>query len=155
MFLILEPRESFDEQFKKNKFKIKKISADGNCMFRAISYQLDGSESFHQSYRKLAWEYIRNNSIEYSDVMNTLVADISPDHADSDNQTLAQFYLDYLKKDGSYGDDLCLGALSKILNVKFVIFRTDNDVSYTIGDGSDKSILLLYDKEKAHYDCLV
>lgn len=36
--------------------ELQDVKKDGNCLFRSISYQLEGNEDYHHKYRKLAAE---------------------------------------------------------------------------------------------------
>ena len=42
------------------------VTADGNCMFRALAHQLCGSEEYHIQLRSMLLQVIQNNHDTYS-----------------------------------------------------------------------------------------
>jgi hypothetical protein len=54
-------RAAVDEQLKKLKLSTRDVSGDGNCLFRAISYAIYGSEDSHHKIRALVANYVNNN----------------------------------------------------------------------------------------------
>ena len=53
--------KSLSGQLKDLGLQIKNIDSDGNCLFRAISHQLENTESNHLFYRKAACEYMKEH----------------------------------------------------------------------------------------------
>lgn len=45
-------------EFEKNNLVMKEVGGDGNCLFRAVSDQLYGEETFHGEIRQLCMRYI-------------------------------------------------------------------------------------------------
>lgn len=43
--------EDFDKELEHLRLKLKDVSGDGNCLFRSIADQLDGTENTHQYLR--------------------------------------------------------------------------------------------------------
>ena len=77
------------------------VDGDGNCLFRSISDQLHGEESFHKEYRKLAVENIKKNQDFYSMFLE-------------DGQSLEK-HIKNMSEDGTWGGDFELVALSQEL----------------------------------------
>jgi hypothetical protein len=57
--------KKFTEQLSKIGLELRDITGDGNCLFRALSDQLDGNESNHLTYRKQVCDYMRQNRDEF------------------------------------------------------------------------------------------
>ena len=85
-------------QLKKASLKLKKIDADGNSMFRAISDQQLGLDFMHIFYRAKAVEYIRENKDLYEEFI--------PDGKSFDD------YCDWMSRDNVWGGELELHALA-------------------------------------------
>lgn len=77
---------------------IKKSTGDGNCLFRSISDQLYGDEKYHEQIRKVCMDYIALERTFFSDYV---VEDIDQ-------------YIETKRKDGEWGDDVEVQALSEI-----------------------------------------
>ena len=77
---------------------IKRSDGDGNCLFRSVSDQLYGDEQYHSQIRKLCMDYINFQKGFFQDYV---IGDI-------------ENYIETKRKDGEWGDDLELQALSEI-----------------------------------------
>jgi hypothetical protein len=66
----------FSEQLAKIGLALRDISGDGNCLFRALCDQLEGSESNHLTYRKSVCEYMRKNRLEFEPFVAALAEEI-------------------------------------------------------------------------------
>lgn len=64
------------EYLEKYQFKEKKMKADGNCQFRALSDQLFGTENSYLEVRKAISDWLRQNgrTFDIDDEGTTLVA---------------------------------------------------------------------------------
>ena len=69
---------------------MKNIGGDGNCLFRSISDQLYGQETFHQQIRQLCMKYILHEKVFFQ---NYIVEDVEE-------------YVERKSKDGEWGDDI-------------------------------------------------
>lgn len=49
----------------KQNYQIKKMVGDGNCLFRALSYYIHGTQGSHNRVRQQVVEYIYNNWNRY------------------------------------------------------------------------------------------
>lgn len=79
------------EQLNEKGLEIKEMKSDGNCMFRAISDQLYGTEIYHQDLRRFAMEYIQLEKEFFQDFI--LSGDVEK-------------YVEYKSKDGVWGDNI-------------------------------------------------
>jgi OTU domain-containing protein 3 len=83
------------------------MGSDGNCLFRAISDQLEGDEKFHRKYRQDAYDFIEQNKEQYAPFIE-------------DDETIDQ-YLSDLIKDGIWGGQIELQALSLKYSFNFIV----------------------------------
>lgn len=89
---------AFELIMNKKNFRIKKIIGDGNCLFRAISDQVYGTEDNHQIIREKCVEFI------------ILKKNFFKDFIDGDFDE----YVEEKKHLGEWGDDVEIEALSEI-----------------------------------------
>lgn len=54
---------------------IREITGDGNCLFRALSDQIEGNENQHLVYRKLVCQYIKQNQDNFEPFLPALIHD--------------------------------------------------------------------------------
>lgn len=110
----------------------------GNCLFDAISYGLYRNINKSLDLRKAAVKYIKSHE---SFFLNFLEVDIDE-------------YINEMAKPGTYGDELILVSLSKLLKVKIIVINhLTKKIINTYKNGSYK-IYLLYNSEYEHYDYL-
>lgn len=88
--------------------RIRDVASDGNCLFRAIAVSCGELESYHSTLRERAVEYLRENRDEFSLFFEEGTYD----------SHLAQ-----LKKNGVWGDHLCLVALSRVLDAQIFVHQ--------------------------------
>lgn len=53
--------EDFNHEIEFMRVKLRDVAGDGNCLFRSIADQLDGSEGTHAFLREEACKYMLNN----------------------------------------------------------------------------------------------
>lgn len=100
---------------------------DGNCQFRAISYELYGSQSYHYIVRDKVIQHLRSNSDTFSFYVGE----------ESD-------WIQYLKKmsmDRTWGDELTITAASQVFAVNIHVITTEKSnwlLHYGTDDGGDK-----------------
>ena len=70
------------------------VEGDGNCLFRAISDQIYGTEKFHRYIRKITMDYIE---IEKDFFVNYIVGENNNDFEN---------YVKWKREDGVWGDDV-------------------------------------------------
>ena len=85
----------------------KKIKGDGNCQFRAVADQLWGDEE------------------KYNDVKLCAIHDLETNHSrDPEFMWPASEddgYIDRLKRNGTYGDDLTLHAIANDMGIRIIV----------------------------------
>lgn len=106
IILNKEQELHFINLMKKNDFEIKIISGDGNCLFRAISDQVYGSEEHHNIIREKCMDYI----VVLKRFFSLFI------EGDFDN------YIKEKRKSGIWGDDIELEAMSEIYNRPIEIY---------------------------------
>ena len=94
--------------------RVKEMGADGNCMFRSLSDQLEGHEKLHMKYRQEAVTFIEEHKEEYAPFIE-------------DEETVEQ-YLAELQKDGTWGGQMELQALSNIYRFNYIVHQVDNPI---------------------------
>jgi hypothetical protein len=87
---------------------------DGNCLFRAVSYQLFRAQTYHSQLRRLAVRHIEEHKSEYM-----------PYFEDDDNFST---YVDRMSTPGTWGDEITLHSLSSHfgVNIHVITSTTDN-----------------------------
>ena len=88
------------------------MGTDGNCMFRALSDQLKGTEIYHVDYRTECADYIEENQELYKFFIE--------DDEDIDD------YIKWIRKDARWGGQLEMNALAQIHNFNVVVHQVDN-----------------------------
>jgi len=110
--------------------------SDGNCLFRALSDQLNGNENDHKQYRKSIVNYMKVN---HEDFAPFYIGDFDK-------------YLIKMGKDAEWGGNLELIAISKCYKVDIIIHQLDAakyEILYPFGNAL-RSIHLAY-TEGRHY----
>jgi len=106
-----EKFNQFQEFLKSKGLYMRDVEGDGNCLFRAISDQMIGDESMHEQYRLMAVDYIKSRKEYFA--MFLQEGENIDDHITA------------MSKDGVWGGDFELVALSEVLGVKFCIHTKD------------------------------
>ena len=83
---------------------------DGNCLFRACSFLLYGTESRHSTIRQAVCDYIHANKDFFEHFIDE----------DFDN------YVRFKRRNGTWGDDLEIQAISEIYNRPIHIYSYSN-----------------------------
>ena len=118
-----EQEIKFQKIMENNNFLIKKVVGDGNCMFRAFSDQVYGSEKYHN--------VLREKCMDYLVVQKRFFAQFIEGDFDS--------YINEKRKDGIWGDDIELEALSEIYNRPIEIYS-----------GSEKPLRCFHEDKKLY-----
>ncbi|KAK1292103.1 hypothetical protein QJS10_CPB17g02360 [Acorus calamus] len=84
--------------------KIIKVTADGNCFFRALAYQLEGNEEEHLKYRHMVVQYILNHREEFEPFIED---DVPFDE-----------YCQSMEKDGTWAGHMELQAASLVTHTQ-------------------------------------
>ena len=132
--------EEFIEELKKLGYYIKEVDSDGNCLFRAVSDQLENHEYNFDNYRQKTVDYMRDN-IEY--FKNFI----------EDDQTVEE-YIDNMSQNKEWGGNLEIYAMSMALHVNFYIYIYQQPI-YIVKNWDDpkQNIMLTY-HDGLHYNSL-
>ena len=120
-----EQEIKFQKIMENNGFLIKKVVGDGNCMFRAFSDQVYGSEKYHNVLREKCMDYLVIQKRFFQEFIE----------GDFD------CYINEKRKDGIWGDDIELEALSEIYNRPIEIYS-----------GSEKPLRCFHEDKKLYLD---
>ena len=125
LFVILKDEQELDFQksLEQVNLEIKKITGDGNCLFRAISHQVYGTDKYHKIIREKCMDYIEVQKRFFEEFI------------DGDFEE----YIKKKRKDGIWGDDIELEAISEIYNRPIEIYS-----------GSEKPLRCFH--EDKHFD---
>ncbi len=140
----------FRELLNKIGFKLKKTGADGNCFFRALSFQLDGTEDNHLKYRDAVCNYLeKTNSVDH----------FFPNENPSSmltNYEIKQRYISSMRVSGEYADGTCLSVISLRLNLNIIVVifneitKDFNEINYS---DSENKIYFFFNSE--HYSTII
>lgn len=111
---------SFEIHLKRLGLGLKDIEGDGNCLFRAVCDQLEGSEENYKFYRSITCEYLGKNEEFFKFFI--------PDDIKFET------YLKLIRNDGVWGGNLELQALSKALKINIVVHMLDRPALILIND---------------------
>lgn len=126
--LLLKEKE-FPSLLAQKGLQIKPVIGDGNCLFRAISDQLYDDEKYHSNIRKYCLDYIE---LEENFFRNYVV-----------QGAIASRFKDYIskkRKDGVWGDDIEIQALSEIYMCPIEIYAYSNTPMRTFHETSNKNL---------------
>mmetsp|Transcript_1526 Transcript_1526/g.1480 ORF Transcript_1526/g.1480 Transcript_1526/m.1480 type:complete len:310 (+) Transcript_1526:1-930(+) len=96
-----EKEDQFRDDLDAVGLRIISIGADGNCMFRALSHQVYGTEDH--------FKYIRRRTMDYCQKEKLYFKDFVPDEYNSVDE-----YIEHHRMNGVWGDNLELQILSEL-----------------------------------------
>ena len=148
---LLENSSSPNHEFQIQKylqnqgFRVVDIIEDGNCLFRAVFYLINGDQDIHVRYRRLAVQHINMNRDFFGNFLD--------DNFDRDIDQ----YCKKMALDGTWGGHIEIFALSAVLKRKFIIFNESEEiVPIEAGTFPNNAPLhLAYDCIKLHYSSLI
>lgn len=151
----------FTTQLNKLGLQLRDITGDGNCCFRALSDQLEGTEDQHLDYRKRVCQYIRQNRDQFEPFIAALVEDAAEvdlngksENKKKSNKRLDAFdnYIKNLETAGTYADNGCLVAFARLYQVTINIHQLDLPIWTIQGlEGKSKKNLHLAYHNNEHY----
>ena len=109
---------------------LKKISGDGNCLFRAICYIVTGSEEQHFILRNILINYMlsiphllighgTDGRRNYADVLRM-----------TDHSSVEQYInMTAMDRDGTWGSAIEIAAFSHMLNAPLYVYDVSHEVS--------------------------
>lgn len=110
--------EKFQKELEFLGVKLKDVSGDGNCLFRSIADQLDGTEATHVFLREEACKYILNNEEFFRNFID-----------ETEDGTIYQ-YVQGMRKDGEWGGHLELQALAECLRSIIIVHKINHEEYY-------------------------
>ena len=120
--------EQLEEKFKKKlhnyNYILHIVPSDGNCLFSSISDQVYGTEKHNSIIREKCMDYIQKNAIYYSQFIEG-------------GETQMSAYIERKRKNGIWGDNLEIQALSEIYKRPIEIYI---DVNKPISSFSNKNL---------------
>ena len=119
--------QSFSNQLLKLGLELRDITGDGNCCFRALSDQMEGSERLHLEFRNRVCMYMRQNRDEFEPFVAALIEEEEADINKKMNKKLDAFekYIKNLENTGTYADNGCLVAFARLYQVDINIHQLD------------------------------
>ena len=137
-------RDEIDEKFKKHLeslgYFIREVRGDGNCLFRAVSEQMEGNENNFVEYREKCINYIKENK----DTFAPFIEDDEP----------IDKYIERMSKNSEWGGNLEIYALSMVLEANFYIYIHEHPMYIVKNfEKPKKNVMLTYHDGK-HYNSL-
>ena len=124
-----------------------KIVGDGACLFRSVSYAICQSQSLYLVYREKALEFILDHAADFTNDIQQMT------------QKTVHDYVEYMKPDFRFGDQIMVIALSLYLNVSVTVFQKGltliNSLTFSPRNSVSQHVDIYLDLYNAHYDCLV
>lgn len=141
--LITDREQRFCHLLSVKGLNIVPVDGDGNCLFRSVSHQLYADESFHQIIRETTMRYINLEREYFSQFII------------GGNEKIDEYILQ-MSKNGAWGDDIEIQAMSEIYNKAFNIFVYSNAPIRTFHEdnGEGKPIRLAY-HGGCHYNSII
>eukprot|EP01027_Heterolobosea_sp_BB2_P014582 GEZU01020929.1.p1 GENE.GEZU01020929.1~~GEZU01020929.1.p1 ORF type:complete len:316 (-),score=74.41 GEZU01020929.1:99-1046(-) len=120
-----------NEQLRPRGLEVHVVGGDGNCLFRSAADQIEDNQSKHQAYRQTVVDYIVANR----EFFEPFIEDDEP----------WEEYIENMRKDGTWGGNIELQALSMAHRVNIVIHQNKHP-SYEIANfpSGHKTIHLSY-----------
>ncbi|KRX01602.1 Chromo domain protein [Pseudocohnilembus persalinus] len=143
---ILKKKEKeFKSDLKNIDFEIYEVEGDGNCLFRAISHQIYGTEKYHQEIRNICLDYIMINKNYFKDFIIGGVRNFED-------------YIQWKRSDKVWGDNLEIQALREIYERPIQIYAYSNEPMRTfseIGESQQHEPIRLSYHGQCHYNSIV
>ena len=142
----LEEKMALEVLLKKKRLVVQEISADGNCLFRTLSFLLHGwVGEDHSDMRAKICDFISDNQDDFAPFVE--------DDEGFDS------YLKRMRKDGTWGSQMELCAAQRLLNCALHIYQPGRPVyvlQETTGKESSipKLVLSLYFDGANHYNAI-
>jgi len=140
----LQQEEKFRSRLLQRKYVLHIIKRDGNCLFSSISDQVYGTDKHSSIIREKCMDYIEKNKLFYSQFIEG-------------GEVQIPAYIQRKRKNGIWGDNLEIQALSEIYNRPIEIYvNVDKPIRSFCNDG-DKTrypIKISYHGNK-HYNSIV
>ncbi|KAI3997851.1 hypothetical protein MKX01_036321 [Papaver californicum] len=119
--------------------KIVKVTADGNCFFRAIADQLEGNEEEHNKYRLMVVKYIQDHRLEFEPFI--------------EDEVPFDEYCDLMEKEGTWAGQMELQACSLVTRCNICVHRLMSPCWYMRNfEGHGSRVVHLSYHNEEHYN---
>eukprot|EP01029_Cantina_marsupialis_P010168 TRINITY_DN2320_c0_g1_i1.p1 TRINITY_DN2320_c0_g1~~TRINITY_DN2320_c0_g1_i1.p1 ORF type:complete len:566 (-),score=122.94 TRINITY_DN2320_c0_g1_i1:199-1896(-) len=108
-----EREEAFEKRLVENDYVLYKVDGDGNCLFRAVSMHVHGSEDQHAELRQQVCDHMQEHAERFR-------------HLAPADQSFEE-YITRMCQLGSWGDDPEIRALEEILDRPIVILSSEKE----------------------------
>ena len=119
-------KENLQNQiYEGNFFEIKKITGDGNCFFRSISYYLNHTEEMHYSLRNTVYLFVKENITKFYEYcyVEEDIYYIDIVEGEKIHKYILDEYVDKIKKDGFFSGFIEINAAATIINRPIIILE--------------------------------
>ncbi|CAM6033947.1 unnamed protein product, partial [Sphagnum compactum] len=100
---------NLNEQLDLLGLKVRSVTADGNCFFRAIADQLDGQEEQHATYRQSVVDYVQEHREEFEPFV--------------EDEVPFEEYCSTMREDGTWAGNMELQATSLVTGCNICIHQ--------------------------------
>ena len=123
------------------------IGEDGNCLFRAMSHQLYGTQEYHQLIRKRCCDYIELEKNYYKEYI-----------ANKEGSATLTAYIRKMRKDGVWGGNIELMALTELYRKTIEVYHSGPQPDHVFGDeynlDEKEEPIRLHFRGRNHYESL-
>eukprot|EP00518_Triparma_eleuthera_P023386 CAMPEP_0197549124 /NCGR_PEP_ID=MMETSP1320-20131121/3095_1 /TAXON_ID=91990 /ORGANISM="Bolidomonas sp., Strain RCC2347" /LENGTH=342 /DNA_ID=CAMNT_0043109289 /DNA_START=23 /DNA_END=1051 /DNA_ORIENTATION=+ len=121
------------------------VPGDGNCLFRALALQIFGDQSFHTELRAKAVAFMERNR----EAFESFVGVVGGENWEE--------YLERKARDGVYGNNIEIQAISELFNRPIYIFTptSSTPINTFHSDYTDPPLYVVYYAASEHYDALL
>mmetsp|Transcript_23689 Transcript_23689/g.30839 ORF Transcript_23689/g.30839 Transcript_23689/m.30839 type:complete len:345 (-) Transcript_23689:642-1676(-) len=130
----------FDRQLQEIGLRVIESQADGNCMFRSIADQIEGSQHSHRHFRQGIMNFINEHREDFEPFM--------------EDDEKFDAYLSRMCKDGEWGGHQELYAASRLFNASFVIHQFNASMFHIQCDAPNARTYHLSYHGEMHYNSI-
>jgi OTU-like cysteine protease len=140
-YKVLE--EKFLTDLLHSQHTLKLMGGDGNCLFRSFAEAIYGDQGLHKYIRKYCVEYLKKERNYFN---NYIVG----------GDCAFDYYTANMEKDGVWGDDVEIQAISELYNisVEIYIYSTKPAKTFHEESGSKRKVCLSF-HYNSHYNLLL
>lgn len=130
--------EQFTKQLARLGLELRDITGDGNCLFRALSDQLEGTEGNHLLYRRQVCEYMRKNRVDFEPFVVGLYEEIenkkkggrggNNEAKNASGVDAFDKYVNNLEQSGTYGGNDALVAFARLHQLEIHLHQLDQPI---------------------------
>ena len=106
--------------------KIEEMDSDGNCLFRAVAYQVYGEQDMCYFLRERCMEYVLASKDYFKDFIDTTI------------DGSIEMYCQRKSQDKVWGDDLEIEALSEIYGRPIEIYAYSSEPTRTFHEQAEE-----------------